>query len=575
MRNKFMKAGALGVFAMSLGVGSLTLGISTSPAWAEEPQTDSAIKIISRYRTLNPLTWDFQRWSWKTNFDGQHTTQLLAGDLDKGPISGGSNKFIAPGWIPPEDTRGEVAESWEVKQNPLRIEFNIRKGMMWMAKEGVMKSREVVADDVAKHFTIMKTRKRYIPTYWDFIKEWKVEGKYKAIAILSSYNGNWPYRIGWGYFSGMMPPEWHALGDEQRADWKNATGAGAYMVTEVKKSSKVTYKRNENFWDTQVINGKKHKLPLNTGLEYMFIKDEATAIAAIRTGKADLMEVIRWQFVDELKKSAPKLIIKGDMEPNFQLLALRTDKKPFNDVRVRRAMNMAVNQEEIKQALLNGKGELLNFPMSKGWTSVYTPMKELSPQAQDLFGYHPEKAKKLLKEAGYPKGFKFEVQYSTSNPYHVDVVPMLQAYFQVIGVTLVPKPLEYAAFRSQMRKDTQAVGYITQLADNNPFTALRAYLKGGQTWNAAMLDDPKHNAAWDAALAETDQTKQDKMVKAMSVYIIEEAVPYVWLPSQFVYRAWWPWVKNYHGELSVGSLRPGPIYARMWIDKDLKKKMGH
>ena len=90
MKNKILKAGALGVFALSLGVGSLTFGVNTSPAWAEQPQTDSVVKIITRFRTLNPLSWDFQRWVWKTSFDGLHTTHLMAGHLDKGPLSGGA-----------------------------------------------------------------------------------------------------------------------------------------------------------------------------------------------------------------------------------------------------------------------------------------------------------------------------------------------------------------------------------------------------------------------------------------------------------------------------------------------------
>ena len=567
MKLVWLKAIAAGAIAASLAY--------VEPVVAEEPDTDGTVKIITRYRTLNPLTWDFHRWAWKTSFDGLHTTQLMAGDLDRGPVSGGTNKFIAPGWIPPEDTKGEIAESWELKQDPLRIEFKIREGVMWMAKEGVMDAREVVAEDVVYHFNLMQKQERYIPTYWDFVDEWKVEGKYTAVAYLNSYNGNWPYRFGWGYFSPIVPPEWHKLSDEQRADWKNAVGAGPYMVTDVKKSSKVTYQRNANYWDSQTIDGKDYQLPLNQGLEYVFIKDEATAIAAIRTAKADIMEIVRWQFVDELKKSAPDLIVKGDMAPNFQLLALRNDRKPFDDVRVRRAMNMAVNQQEILDALLDGRGEVLNFPMSKGWTSVYTPMDKLSPQAQELFSYDPEKAKKLLAEAGYPNGFKFEMQYTTSNPYHVDLVPMLQAYFQAIGVTLEPKPLEYAAYRSQMRKDTQTAGYLIQVADNNPITALRAYLKGGQTWNSAMHDDAKYNQQWEEMLGETDQEKQNQMIRTLSNYVLEETVPYVWLPTQFTYRAWWPWVKNYHGEMSVGAIRPGPIYARIWIDQELKKKMGY
>ena len=47
------------------------------------------------------------------------------------------------------------------------------------------------------------------------------------------------------------------------------------------------------------------------------------------------------------------------------------------------------------------------------------------------------------------------------------------------------------------------------------------------------------------------------------------------LPTAYTYTGWWPWVKNYGGEMSVGSIRPGPIYARIWIDQELKKKLGH
>ena len=78
----------------------------------------------------------------------------------------------------------------------------------------------------------------------------------------------------------------------------------------------------------------------------------------------------------------------------------------------------------------------------------------------------------------------------------------------------------------------------------------------------------------EAALAETDQTKQNKMLIEANRYIIEERVPHVWLPTQTVYRAWWPWVKNYAGELRAGAVRPAPIYARIWIDQKLKKEMG-
>jgi hypothetical protein len=52
------------------------------------------------------------------------------------------------------------------------------------------------------------------------------------------------------------------------------------------------------------------------------------------------------------------------------------------------------------------------------------------------------------------------------------------------------------------------------------------------------------------------------------------ASAYIWLPTPYVFTAWWPWVKNYDGELRAGAVRSGPIYARAWIDQEMKKKLG-
>ena len=73
--------------------------------------------------------------------------------------------------------------------------------------------------------------------------------------------------------------------------------------------------------------------------------------------------------------------------------------------------------------------------------------------------------------------------------------------------------------------------------------------------------------------AEPDESKRQLLVKIMTRDIVEKA-PYIWLPIPYMYTAWWPWVKNYAGELRVGAERPGPIHARMWVDQEMKKKLG-
>jgi peptide/nickel transport system substrate-binding protein len=552
----------------------LTAGSSAALA-QDEPQRNGTLNVITMYRTLDAVTWDYMHWPWKQNHDGLHLSTLIAGDLGKGPGGAKENEFTASDYIPEAHYRGELAKSWELKQDPLRLEFKLREDVYWPAKEGVMERRQLVAEDVITSFQEMQKSERYIKDYWNFIKEWQAPDDHTVVAHLNEYHSNWGYLIGWGFWSGILPKEWFALEPAKRADWKNANGTGPYKVAGVQQNRQQVYEKNADYWDKETINGKEYQLPLNDRVIYQIIKDESSAIAAFASGKADIMEAIRWQFVDQLKKSAPELQMRSGVATQGTYVALRTDKPPFDDVRVRRAMNLAVNQKEILASVLNGEGELLNYPFSVRWTGMYQPLSELSPAAQELFEHDIDKAKKLLADAGHPKGFSFDLIVCSCAPYHMDVAPMLQAYYQRIGVKMNIKALEYGAFLSQMGNKERTGGYLINNSEGNPLAVLRKSYGTGQTWNPSFYSDEKFDNWIVQARTELDPVKRDELLRTMNRYILEEAVPQVWLPTEMVYRAWWPWVKNYNGELRVGAMRPGPIYARAWVDEKLKKKMGY
>ncbi len=105
------------------------------------------------YITLSALSWDPADFNWKSNHDtGATYEQLFAADLSKSARNGGKYDFVLDAYIPPEAIRGELAEGWEWKQNPLRVEIKLRRGVMFPDKPGVMKSRELVADDVVNSY---------------------------------------------------------------------------------------------------------------------------------------------------------------------------------------------------------------------------------------------------------------------------------------------------------------------------------------------------------------------------------------------------------------------------------------
>ena len=152
-----------------------------------KPQYGGTVEILTRLAALNALSFNQYDWPWKTNHDALFLEHLTKGDLNFGPRGTGENSFKSLSYLPTKHMTGELAESWSVEDDPLRLVFNIRQGVFWPAKDGVMERRELVAEDIVFNYTRMKTSPRGIPTWWDFITEWKAEGKYTAVAYLNMF----------------------------------------------------------------------------------------------------------------------------------------------------------------------------------------------------------------------------------------------------------------------------------------------------------------------------------------------------------------------------------------------------
>ena len=109
------------------GLTALWLGTAAAWAQAEKPRYGGALEIVTVYPTLSALSWDLADWNWKQNHDaGLFYETLFAADLSKSKRKGGKHPFYADAWLPADAIRGELAESWEWKDNPLRIEIKLR-----------------------------------------------------------------------------------------------------------------------------------------------------------------------------------------------------------------------------------------------------------------------------------------------------------------------------------------------------------------------------------------------------------------------------------------------------------------
>ena len=556
------------------GVAGLAAAMLVVPAMAqtpEKPKYGGTLEIGTVYVTLSALSFDPADWNWKLNHDtGNFYEQLFAADLNKGRQHGGKHPFYADAWLPSDAIRGELAEKWTWSENPLRLTVELRKGIMFPEKPGVMASRELVAEDVAFSYNRLVNSPKKIPGYFDHMDKVEATGKYTVVFTFKQFHAEWDYRFGWGYYSPIYPKE---VADAGATNWKNLNGTGPFMLTDFVQGSSNTYSRNPNYWDKEKIGSEEYKLPFVDKVVYRTIKDEATYLTALRTAKLDLLETIRWSAADDLKKNAPQLKWSRWLSMSGTFLSMRVDTKPFDDIRVRRALNMAVDKKEIVSAYYGGNAELFAYPQHPDYIGYFEPLEAMPDSVKELFIYNPDKAKKLLAEAGYPKGFSFKVQVCSCNPDHMDLLPLVAAYLERVGVKLEIQPMEYAAFLSAMTTKTLAAGYFMNNGHTNPTTTIRKSFVTAQTWNPSQYADPAFDKKMDAAYQERDETKRKTMLKEMTIEILDKA-PYIWLPTPYIYTAWWPWVKNYAGELRAGAVRPGPIYARIWIDQEMKKKMG-
>ncbi len=537
---------------------------------SEEPRYGGSLNVGTVVVTLAPLSWDPVDWSWKINHDtGMVREQLFAADLDKSVRKGGKYRFISEAYLPAASLRGELAESWEW-ETPLTLVVHLRHGVMFPEKPGVMSAREFVADDVLYSFDLVESSPKKIPTYFDHIDRLEARDEHTVVFHFNEFNAEWAYRFGYGFHSGISPRE---TADIDRKDWRNVVGSGPFELTRYIRNNSQRYSKNPDYWDTEQIGDKRYAIPFIDDVTYRIIKDEATWLTALRTGKLDILESIRFIAVEHLKETTPELKWNRRLATAGNFMVLRVDRPPFDDVRVRRALNLAVNHPEMVELFYDGHAELMGYPQHPGYGEYFQPLEEMRASVQELFSYNPEKARRLLAEAGYPDGFDFNVQVCSCSPTQMDILPLIKDYLSRVGINFEIEPMEYAAFLSVMTTRTHSAGYMMASGHTNPTTTLRKSFKTLQTWNPSQYSDPEVDRRIDEYHRSRDETERIRMIRELTVDMLD-AAPYLWLPTQYVYTAWWPWVKNYGGELRAGAVRPGPIYARLWIDQELKRELG-
>jgi peptide/nickel transport system substrate-binding protein len=281
-------------------------------------------------------------------------------------------------------------------------------------------------------------------------------------------------------------------------------------------------------------------------------------------------------YKDSLTQTAPDLIMQEYVAADLQTLRFQSlnPDVPTYDKNVRRALMIGTDMESFVDVIHFGYADMQSWPYNAALPeSVYTPIEDLPPSTRELFVYDPDKAKQLIVDAGYPDGFRMDMVFIPTEIGGPDVAALLQDQWALIGVDLSLRPVERAIRNQMMNEGTWKGVLMASTGNARPLIQMSGAVQPIPT-AFFYQTDPWFVEMAHKATAEMDLAKQAAILKELGVYYIDQAIE-MSAGTPYFLNCYWPWVKNYYGEIDCGLQNQEPMLSLIWIDQELKKEMGY
>ena len=486
---------------------------------------------------------------------------------------------------------GSLGSSWEFT-DPLTYVVHLRQGIHWQ-NIAPANGREFVADDVVFHFDRREgwghgytTPSPYYAaaTIWQSLKSVTAPDKYTVVfkfagvseeSICETLQGGGSDEY---YESPEAIKAYTNASNPMLTDWRQCIGTGPFIWQDFVSGSSATLIRNPNYFGHDE-RYPQNQLPYVDTLKVLIIPDIATELSAMRTGKIDAIDNMSLTNAQQMQKTNPE--IKQLTYPaGPPTVDPKNDVKPFTDIRVRQAMQMALDLPTIAANYYAGTCPSTPSTMTSmymtGWTYPYDQWPQ---DLKDSYAYNPTKAKQLLTDAGYPNGFKTNIVAATSND--MDLLQIIKSYFLAVGIDMTITPMDFASWNTMVRAKKH-----DQLAYNNslgftfpPLMGFRRFQStSGNNW--CDINDPAWDALYLKALAATSVSDTKSLVVQGNTYMASQHWE-ISLCTPNLFALYQPWLKGYNGQsFSISGTGTGPLWvgfysARFWIDQDLKQSLGH
>ena len=309
-------------------------------------------------------------------------------------------------------------------------------------------------------------------------------------------------------------------------------GSGPYTLTDWKRGRHLVLGVREDYFEGR---------PKLNGIQYTVIPEDLTAVVEFETGRLDVLLVPSSEYGRYISDPQWRDLVHGKPGLNSYYLGLNCTRPPFNDLRVRQAVNYAVDRRHIVNTVFEKRGSLAAGPVPPGlWKN------HLLPGANRGYEYDPKKAKELIQQAG-AEGTTIKI-FISADPEVLDIVEVIQSYLAKAGLKSEITQLDWSAFKNAVNEGEADAFWLSWWADypdpENFLFPLFHSSSEGVGGNRTRCRDEELDRIIELSQQTTNDRQRYQLYWRAENRIIQNA-PWLFMWNRADYYVVQPWVKDF------------------------------